>query len=130
MGARGDRQIIASQPGPQLTDRADAGVHVLAGQRGFQVSRHLCRADPQSSAAGQVQIARKIDLTAGGLVRVLLAYLVQDVVIELIKGYPAVLVLVRIPGGQSLHQRGGKYRRPVMLVVGELISLDRKSTRL
>ena len=100
-GTLGGGKVVAGQPGPQLADRAKAGVHVGVGHRGLQVGRDGRRgdADAPPPAAGQVQFALQIDLAAWGLVRVLLADLAEDIVIQLIKRHPAVFVLVGVPGG-------------------------------
>jgi hypothetical protein len=57
-------------------------------------------------------------------VRVLLADFVEDIVIQLVERNPAILVPVRIPGGQSLDQGAGEHRRRTVLVVGELFPFE------
>jgi hypothetical protein len=57
-------------------------------------------------------------------VRVLLAYLVEDVVIQLVERDPAIFVLVRIPGGKPVDQGRGEHRWPALLVIPEPVSLE------
>jgi hypothetical protein len=89
----------------------------------FQVRRNRRRTDTLPPAAGQVQLALKLDVASRGLVRVLLADLVEDVVVELVEGDPSVLVPVSITGGQPLDQGSGKHRRLRLVIVREMFSL-------
>ncbi len=125
VGARGGGEVVALQPGLQLADRAEPGVHVLVGQGRLQVGGQRRGLDAPSLAAGQVELTLHVDLAARGLVRVPVADRVEHVLVQLVEGDPAVLVAVRVPAGQALGERRGEQRRPSPLIIGELLAFER-----
>ncbi len=123
-GTGGGRKIVAGEPMPKLGDRAAPGEDARIGHGRPQVRRHGQRLDPASPAPRQVQLALQVEAPARGLVRVLVADPVEDVVVQLVQRDLAVLVAIGVPGDQALHQGVGEDRRLWPGLFGQLVTLE------